>query len=43
MVTGKWVRLIGSLRPKRGRGILSALFVLGDAKPEKEVIAVIEE
>jgi hypothetical protein len=45
MVTGKWVpvQLIGSLRPTCGCGILSALFVLGDAKPEKEAVTIIEE
>jgi hypothetical protein len=42
MVRGKWVRLNGNLGTKIGRGVLSALFVLGDAKSEKEAVAVNE-
>ena len=42
MVRGQWVRLYGNLRTKIGRGVLSALFVLGDAKSEKEAVAVNE-
>ena len=42
MVRGQWVRVNGNLRTNIGRGVLSALFVLGDAKSEKETVAVNE-
>jgi hypothetical protein len=43
MFTGKRLRLIDCLWTTRGCGILSAIFVLGESKPEKEIIATIEK
>ena len=43
MVRGQWVWLNGNLWTKIGCGVLSALFVPGDAKSEKEAAAINEK